>query len=335
MESYDADVLKEMKSKVNLLDYASQSMEFKHRGNGLYATNCPLHIDKTPSLMIYSDQNAFHCFSCGASGDIYTWLQTFEKLSFAEAVKKVAEITGTDMSNSKPCQTIAIFKKMKQLKEMNDEKISQRQILSENYLKNFAEEIPREWVEEGIDPEVMKRYGIRIDVRGNRIVYPVYDGDGNLIAVKGRTRYKNFQDIGLQKYKFYQKIGTLDFFVGWQEALPYIQKRNEVYLFEGIKSVMKVAAWGYENSMSCETSHISDGQIKWLLKHKIKNIIICFDSDREIKKIKENVKMLRRFTNVYVVIDKNKLLGGKDAKASPCDKGCEVFEQLLKDKVKI
>ena len=338
MEIYDSDILNEMAEKISLLEYASTTLELKKRGSNNYATSCPLHEDKTPSLMINADENMYHCYSCGVHGNIYNWLRDFEGLSFAQAVEKTARLTNSDISNLKCSDTLRFFKKMRNLAKLSEtkpEKAVEREALPSDIMLQYSDEIPQEWLDEGIPEDVMKFYNIRVDNNTNRIVYPIYDNEGNLIAVKGRTRYENYKDMGLQKYKFYQKIGTLDFFVGWREAYPLIDITKEVYLFEGIKSCMKAFSWGYENSISCETSHISDGQIKWLIKNGIRTVNICFDSDKDIREIKENVKTLKLFTNIYLVVDRKGLLGGKKAKASPVDKGKEVWETLLEGRYMI
>lgn len=332
MEKFDSDVLNEMADKIDLLEYAINTMNFRKRGTNTYGTNCPLHNDKTPSLMINTDANTYHCYSCGVHGNIYNWLRDFENLTFCQAVQKVAKITGSDIGRLKCSETITFFKKMRNLSKVNETENIKREVLSADIMDKFSDETPEEWLEEGIDADVMRLYGIRIDHKANRIVYPIYDVNGDLIAIKGRTRYENYKQLGLQKYMFYQKIGNLDFFVGWQEAMFMIDVTKEVYLFEGIKSCMKAYSWGYQNSLSCETSHISDGQIKWLLQNNIKIINICFDSDKDSKEIKKNINMLKKFANVYIVSDKKGLLGGKEAKASPVDKGREVWERLLRER---
>lgn len=339
MEIYDSDVLNEMADEIDLLDYASNTLNFKKRGINTYGTNCPLHNDKTPSLMINTDNNNYHCYSCGVHGNIYNWLRDFEGLTFQQAVQKVSKLTGSDIKNLKCSETVTFFKKMRNLTKLSnstsfdDSEVSKREILPPDTMDTFLDEIPQEWIDEGIDADVMRLYGVRIDSKANRIVYPVYDKERNLIAVKGRTRYPNYKQLGLQKYMFYQKIGKLDFFVGWQEAMFMIDVTKEVYLFEGIKSCMKAYSWGYQNSLSCETSHISDGQIKWLIQHDIKIVNICFDSDAKIKEIKKNISTLKKFLNIYLVADKRNLLGGKEAKASPVDKGKDIWESLLKERV--
>ena len=98
VEKYDSDALYEMCSRIDLLEYASKTMDFEKRGSGSYATNCVLHRDDTPSLFITPELNQFYCQSCHVGGGILKWLMTFENLSFDEAVKKVSNLAGVDFA---------------------------------------------------------------------------------------------------------------------------------------------------------------------------------------------------------------------------------------------
>jgi len=230
---------------------------------------------------------------------------------------------------------MSLYKKIKRITEIETNKTITREILDESILNNYKTEYPQEWIEEGINPKIMAKYNVRIDDNANRIIYPVYDKDFNLIGIKGRTRYKDYKERNLMKYQNYYKIGTTDFFTGMKENLDIIKQKNEIIIFEGIKSGMKAEAWGYDNWVASETSHLNDEQIKILLDLKIKEVIIAYDNDVELQKIKDCTKMLRKFTNVFVIYDKKGLLGKKTDKMSPVDKGKDIWDILYKERMKI
>lgn len=321
----DSEALNELCESFNLLDYISERNDVKLIGGRHYMI-CPFHSERTPSMLI--NEHSYKCFGCGESGRAIDYLKKAENLTFGEAVNKLQKLTGKPLTLESSSQAVKFFKTLRQTVKKQE----QRQVIESFRCESFADEIPDEWVNEGILSEVMKEYGVKIDKVSNRIVYPVHDTEGNLISYKGRTRFASFKEIGIPKYQFYSKIGVLDFFVGWQQALPYIQESKTVYIFEGVKSVMHVRPWGYKNSISSETSHLSDEQIKLLIKSHISNVIICYDSDVDIKTVVENTKMLRKFCSVYYMKDKDKVLGEK---CSPCDLGLEVFQKLDKEKIKI
>lgn len=336
---YDSEALIELCSNINLFDYANEIMEFEGRGDS-FATNCPRHIDKTPSLVITPSKNLFHCFSCGVGGNILNWLMTFEGLSFDDSVNKVGKLSGVDVRNLKQCNALKIYKQIFRFSKNESVKNTEdRVILPDDEIEKYADETPFEWEEEGINPQIMKKYNIRIDNNANRIVYPVYDNNLNLIGFKGRTRYKNFKEMKIKKYQNYQKIGTTNFFVGMKENYKSIKKHDAVIIFEGIKSGMKVEDWGYDYWLSSETGWLNDEQVLILIKLGVKNVIIAYDTDVSFSKIRECTNKLRKFTNVYAVMDRrnvnDRLLGDVEDKMSPCDKGKLVWEILFNEKRRV
>lgn len=335
MQQYDDDMLQELCNHIDLYEYASRTMDFEQRGNDEYATHCPRHVDKTPSLFITPSKNLFHCFSCGCGGNIISWFMTFEHLSYDEAVKKVCNMAGGDIQHLHQCNSLSIFKQMRDVKQSKKKAIPYREILEETAFERFSEEIPSEWVEEGIDPEIMKKYQIRVDQQANRIVYPVYDNQLRLIGFKGRTRFPNYKELGIKKYMNYQKIGTINYFVGMKENQDSIRKKDEVIIFEGIKSGMKVEAWGYDNWLASETSCLNDEQVSILIQMHIKNVVIAFDNDVPLTKIQACIGILCKFTNVYVILDPKRILGDPSEKLSPCDKGREIWEELYAQRRKV
>lgn len=331
---YSQEALVEMSQKVDLLDYASRTVDFtKHSGNTYFAL-CPFHNEDTGSLAVNTDENFFHCFGCGKSGNIYKWIQWTEGLTFDQAVQKVAAMTNTDVHNYTECESMAFYKMLNKISKTKKHEPVERIVLDieKDFRQKYSDEIPNEWVSEGILPDEMKKYDIRIDPSVNRIVYPVLDSNFQMIGVKGRTRYPNYKDLRIMKYMNYYKIGILDYFTGMKQAEPFVKDKGEIIIVEGLKSVMKLDQWGYHNAVSAETSTLSDYQIELLIKMQIKDVVIAFDQDVVFKKIKGHMGMLNKFTNCWVVYDRWRLLKEKD---SPVDQGREVWETLYKRRVRI
>ena len=331
---YDNDQLAELCSKFNLLEYAQQKLEFKKHTGNIWFCNCPVHKDDTdPSMAFYEETNTFHCHACGVGKSPLDFFVKVEGMQFNEAVDKMAELTGSDVKKLKSCESLVFYKKMYRLQNpKQDTKPIVREILSPDYYDRFSPDLPTEWIDEGISAEALRKYEIRVDNSSRRIVYPVYDMDLNLIGVKGRTRFKEYKALNIAKYMNYTKIGTTDFFMGWKQNKENILSRGEVIIFEGIKSCMKAFDYGTYNTLAAETSKLNDEQIKWLLKLRIKDVIIAFDSDVSVAKIRECCKGLKRFTNVWVVPSDKRLLGEK---AAPVDVGVEVWYELLSRKFRL
>lgn len=322
-----------MADQVDLLEYASHTVDFvKHSGATHYAV-CPFHCEKTASLAVQSDDNFFHCFGCGRSGNIYTWIQLTEHLTFDQAVQKVANITNSDINDYVESESMSFYKLLNRLNNKKRTMV-ERTILNINtdYNQKYKNEIPQEWLDEGISAETMKKYEIRIDPYSNRIVYPVRDANFQMIGVKGRTRFKDYKELGIMKYMNYNKLKILDYFTGMMQAADDVKKSGEIIIVEGLKSVMKLDQWGFHNVVSAETSTLNEYQIELLIKMQVKNVVIAFDKDVKLKKIHDCVKLLKKFTNVYVVYDKWHLLKDKD---SPPDEGESVWKTLYNRRIRI
>lgn len=330
---YDYDQLNELCAKIDLLEYAERSYEFRRRGDK-YFCSCPKHSDSDPSLCISPDVNLFFCFSCGRKGNLINWLMEFEDLSFYQAVEKVANLTGEDINEYVESETVNFYKQLEKIYSTKQRDSPDRIVLDidKDYKQRFKNEMPIEWIEEGISAETMKKYEIMVDPVSNRIVYPVYDRDFRLIGIKGRTRFKNFKDLKIMKYMNYTRVGILDYFTGMKQAADYIDETKEVIIVEGLKSVMKLDQWGFHNVVSAETSTLNDYQIELLIRMQVKKVVVAFDKDVPLKKIRECTGLLGRFTNCYAVIDKWKLLKEKD---SPPDQGREVWMKLYERKVRL
>ena len=334
--TYSQDALEEMAEKIDLVEYASKTVDFvKHTSGYLYYAVCPFHNERTASLCIDAKEQFFKCYGCGKWGNIYNWIQWTEGLTFDQAVQKIANLTGSNITDFIESDTVAFFKLLKRLSEPKKKNNSERMILDieTDYRQKYKDELPQEWLDESIPAEIMKKYEIRIDPMSNRIVYPVYSDDDEFISIKGRTRFKNYKDLKIMKYMNYHKLGgRLDYFQGMQQARESIKEKKEIIIFEGLKSVMKADSWEYHNCVSAETSKLNEYQVELLIRMQIRDVVIAFDRDVSLGKIRENVELLKRFTNVWVIYDKWKKLSEKD---SPADQGKEVFDYLYENRMRL
>jgi len=333
-QSYDEDMLNEINQNVDLVEYVGTQMELQKQG-GEYFAHCPMHVDQTASLSVNPETNMYYCFSCGRGGGIIGFLMDYEGLRFDQAVEKAAKLANVDLSTMCTSETIQFLKKLKAWSR-NKKEPFQHRILPESEYEKYTKNTVQEWLDEGITQDAIDRFNIRIDDYNNRIVYPVRDIDGRLINVKARTRYKNYKALHIPKYINYFQVGVMDYFQSLDMALPQIREKNEVIIFESIKSSMKAFDWGFDNCVSAEKHTLTDEQITLLVKLKT-NVVFAYDSDVNYwqKDVRANLNKLRRFTNVYILEDRKGLLGGANAKNSPADCGKETFLRLLESRRKV
>ena len=330
---YSQEQLNELANKIDIVDYIGQTEDLHKKGDKYFCC-CPFHTgDDTPSLCIYPVTNRWYCFGCGAGSSIYDWICKKDNIKFVDSVKKVAEMVGSDITEYEESQSMAFLKQLKQANTIKNDSPNRAVLdFQKDYLDKYSDELPQEWLAEDMTEEALRVYNIRIDNSSNRIVYPVFDADGNFIGVKGRTRIKAYKELGLSKYMNYYKVGILNYFQGFQQA--EFNERRIVIIFEGIKSCIKAWGWGIKNTIASETAALSDGQLKLLIKSGFHEVIIAWDSDQKFRSIitDPKIQMLKKFTEVSVIRDTKKLLGEKEA---PVDRGEQIFRELLDKRIKI
>lgn len=338
---YNTELINELATKVNIVDLIGQTEELHQKGQNYFCC-CPFHNnDDTPSLCVNPTTNKWHCFGCGEGTSVYDWIMKIRGVKFPEALQIVCDMVGEDITNCEESESVSFLKQLKRQKKVKDDLVNDNLVnirktynFTDDYLNKFSDELPQEWLDEDMTEDALRHYNIRIDHNANRIVYPVFNAEGDFIGVKGRTRIVAYKELGLAKYMNYNKIGSLDYFQGWREALPEIINRKSVYIFEGIKSCIKCYGWGIPNTVASETSALSEGQIRLLIKTGIPEINICWDSDHDVRSIIRDpkIQMLKKFCNLYVVGGQTSLLGEKMA---PVDMGRKVFRELIEKRIKV
>lgn len=330
---YDEDFLRELNQKVNLADYVGNFIELSPRSNGDLYGKCPLHDDKTPSFSVNTRENLFYCFSCGRGGGIIQYLIKYEGLSIDEAVQKVCRLAKIDPEKLCTSETVRFLRKMKR---GTSQKEIKHPVLDEAEYLKYADEVPAEWLQEGISAATMKEFEVRVDKRANRIVYPVRNRAGELINIKGRTRFPNYKEMHLQKYINYKMVGTMDYFQGLHLTEPFIHEKHEAIVFESVKSVMKCWDCGIKNTISAEKHDLTPEQIRLLISLRA-DVVLAYDSDvcYQNAKVAEDIRRLARFTNVYIIEDPEGVLGGKEGKNSPIDLGGDIFQKLYENRRKV
>lgn len=327
MKSYDQDKLDRIKENILLEDYISQYVDLKPQRGNLFGL-CPFHDEDTPSFAVNPKEGYYHCFGCNCGGNIFTFIMKKEGLSFAEAVEKASKIAGVEIDTFEKSETLDVMRRINKRIEYSN---GEHKIIDRRIYDAYADYIDESWVKEGIKPEMFGRYEIKLDNKKNRIIYPVYSNDNQLINIKGRTLYEDYKTLKIPKYINYFKVGCMDYLQGLHLTRDAIRQTNEVIVFEGIKSCMKAEGYGYHNVVSAETCRLTKEQIKLLVSLKC-NVIIAFDKDKSLSDFYDKgVKMLSRFTNVYYINDVGNLLGAPEEKNAPVDKGKEVWEQLYKN----
>ena len=319
--------LEELLGRIDIVDYVSQYVELIFK-NGEYWGHSPFNDkDMNPSFSVNKEKQVYMDFSSGKSGDILGFIQEYHKCSFKEAINKIKEFLNVS-EDEIFIETPEIIKTLRKYKNFPKcKKNIERKTLSPNYMNNYSKEPIKLWLDEGISQEVMDRYNVRYDRTKDAICFPIYDTCGNMINVKGRNVMPLWKELGMSKYFYYFKLGTLNYFWALNFKIDIIKACREVIIFEGEKSVMKMDGWGIENSVALCNGALTDEQLVLLIKLGV-NVVFALDKDKDPTK-DNNIKKLTRYCMVEYIKDTQNLLGEKD---SPCDKGLEVWQTLYKER---
>ncbi len=359
---FTPEFLEELKYKCDIVEVISQYVPLQKKG-GRYFGCCPFHNEKTPSFCV--NNGWYHCFGCGASGDVVKFVMEMESVSFYDAVKILADKVGLQLPEVKLDPQYA------QKKEHGDVLKQLMRDVARYYRNNLLDEKKgkdaREYLHNrGLDDEIAKRYGLGLsldnesmvgymrrkghslkdieecglvgnaqrpyDAFANRIIVPIMDSMSNVIAFGGRI-YHGEKDVA--KYK--NSTNTTLFDKGRTiYGINFIKRDKkmngvaykELILVEGYMDVISLGASGIKNAVACMGTALTDGQARELSR-MTENLYVCYDGDGAGKKATiRNVDILSKFVQNVRVIS---LDDGKDPDETVREGGAEAFLKKQKE----
>lgn len=301
-----ADTVQQIKDRLNIVDVVSQYVKLDRAGVNMRA-RCPFHAEKTPSFIVSPDRGTYHCFGCNVGGDMFSFVEAIEGVDFKGALKMLAEKAGVELVYSKGekkddkdrlfevMEAATIFyqaaltdEAKKYLKDRGVEDSIVRAFrlgwasdawsdLSDNLLrKKFTE---KEIIDAGLAKKSEK--GGLTDKFRNRILFPMADTAGRVVAFSGRTfgekahpeapKYLNSPETSL-----YHKSKIL---YGFDRAKQLIRKHNFAVLVEGQVDLVlsHQAGWGNTVAVSGTAFTVEHAA---LLKRMSENLVIALDADQ-------------------------------------------------------
>ena len=301
-KSIPRDFIDRLVDETDIVNLIGQYLSLTKKGNN-YVCNCPFHEEKTPSFTISPQKSIYHCFGCGKGGNVITFLQEYEGLSFIEAIEKLAEINNLQIPKSS------------QNKEYDNSDIYDINRLTSNYYfdyfsRNTKSVSSKYLISRGIDGETAKKFQIGFaefnqndllkklqsefsekkilesgvflkNEKGfypffrNRIIFPIQNNRGNFIGFGGRSiddsmpKYLNSKDSN-----FFRKNREL---YGLNHAKS--SKNFDFFVVvEGYMDVNILSKSGIDVGVASLGTAFSNYHLQILFRLK-KKVIFCFDSD--------------------------------------------------------
>ena len=351
------DFISEIKYRNDLGELAASYMQLKRRGRNLVGL-CPFHGEKTPSFNIYTENGSFYCFGCGVGGDVITFVKKIENLDYMEAVKFLAERAGMSMPEDDYDDSVS--KLRTRIYEANREaaRFFYAKLMSKEgseglaYLRNrgLADSTIRHFGL-GFAPDERFALGNHLRSRGftenemiaanlvfksrsgnsvldrfyNRVMFPIIDVRGNVIAFGGRIMTD-------QKPKYLNTSDTLVFNKSYNLfSLNNAKnsKSDSLILCEGYMDVISLNQAGFTNAVATLGTALTADQAA-LMKRYCKEVILCYDADEAGQKATARaIDILRRAGLVVKVIS---IPDGKDPDEfirRHGDKGHAAFQNVL------
>lgn len=306
MIRYSDEIIDEVRQTNDIVDIISQYVRLKRSGRNYFGL-CPFHNEKSPSFSVSPDKQIFHCFGCGVGGNVFTFLTKIEGINFIEAVQMLAEranIQLPTLENSGDSVKELLKSKVYKVNEFAAEyyhqnlykpesKIAQEYIkkrkLSNETLKAFKigfsdkfDELYKELKKQGFEEKEILESGLvnrndkgqYIDRYRNRIMFPICDVRGKVIAFGGRV-------LDDSKPKYINSPENVVYSKGRNLFGLNVAKKGDVkkiLVVEGYMDVISLHQRGITNVVAPLGTALTQQQ-GWLLRKSSEQIILSFDSD--------------------------------------------------------
>ncbi len=307
---YSQDLIDAVLKAADIVDVISAYLSVEKHGRN-YVAVCPFHDDKNPSLQISKDKQIFKCFACGAGGNAITFVQRYDKLSFNEAVRKVADIVNFSdprlIDNAPKVQ-------IDPAKERLYNCINDLQTFYKYALSIDESQIARDYLKtRNIDAAQQKKYGIGyapndgaltiqylttrghslksiedigiaaskgeavVDVNAGRLIFPIADHNGQVIGFSAR-RLDGIHDkkyVNSKEGPIFHKGNVL---YNYHNVVSSAKHDGYCYILEGFMDVMALERAGIQSAVALMGTALTQDHVELLKKLRCE-LRICLDGD--------------------------------------------------------
>lgn len=296
------DLANEIRSKTDIVDIIGERIPLVARGKNFFGV-CPFHDDSNPSMCVSREKQIYTCFSCHATGNVYTFLMNYEHIDFREALRYLGEKVGVNVSS------INIKKKTTKFEHLYEAYNFAVKYFQNNLSAAVGKEARSYLSKRGINEEAIKEFEIGLslesrddltkllvskkyelstlnriglssddhDIYDDRIMFPLYDVSGQVVGFSGRI----YKDVDQNKYL---NTKETDIFKKGEMLYHYHIAREEcrlkksVIVMEGFMDVIRASIVGVKNTVALMGTALTNNQFN-LIKRLSNNIILCLDGD--------------------------------------------------------
>ena len=293
-----------IKERLGIVDLIGSYIKLERAGNSFKA-RCPFHNEKTPSFFVSPERDSYYCFGCGAKGDIFTFVEEFEGLDFRGALKVLAERAGVELVPENPKfrdEREKLFEAMEESAAFFEHNLSEASE-AYDYLKKrgLSDKTIKEWrigyapplwnnlenhlKTKNFSPSEMEKAGLvkreggrSYDRFRDRIIFPIFDGSGRVIAFSGRILRddgKSAKYLNSPETELFSKSKTL---YGFDKAKLAIKRMDYSILVEGQMDLIMCHQAGYVTAVASSGTALTEKHLE-ILKRLSNRVIMAFDAD--------------------------------------------------------
>ncbi len=303
----DQSLIDQIRRSNDIVDVIGSYISLKKAGTS-YRGLCPFHNDSHPSLNVSQPKQIYKCFACGKAGNVFTFVQEYEKLNFIEAVKKLAARAGIQIPERERTKTVStrrdlLLQAYRLAKDYYAgnlfehgqsvlDYLAKRQISPETaktlelgYALNSNSGLKNHLLKAGINPALLKESGLFGFAQGNlidqfreRLMFPIHNNSGEVVAFGGRTLSADAKDV-----KYINSPGTELYTKGKElyglfKTRYNISKVDRALVCEGYMDFLRLYESGITHGAASLGTALTEDQI-YLLGRYTRNIYMLYDGD--------------------------------------------------------
>ena len=355
-------LVKEIKRRLSIINLVESYTSVKKTGKG-YVGLCPFHDDTNPSMHVDEEKGLFHCFSCGAGGDIFGFYMRYNNLTFPEAFSELAKKAAVNIDrlpesvprrskNSVLYKINAVASKYyrKILIESSKGKLARDYMQMRNISPETAQEFslgcaPEEWdslvkflTKNKVPLSIVERVGLIVkrnntdgyyDRFRNRLIFPINNVEGKVIGFGGRKIKEEDQPkyINSPESDIYQKRKS---FYGIDKSKDHIRREGRAVLVEGYTDFLSLYSSGVKNTVATLGTSLTREHVS-MLRRYTDNVVVIFDSDESGRKAA--MRSLDVLLEEGLLPHVAPLPPGKDPDSYMTEMGKEKFAELIENSV--
>ena len=296
------DLANTIRSKVDIVDIIGERIPLIARGKNFFGV-CPFHDDSNPSMCVSREKQIYTCFSCHATGNVFSFLMNYEHIDFREALKYLGDKVGIDTGSIHIAKKTTKFDKLydayqlslkyfqnnlnssagKQAKEYLYKRKIEEQTIKEFEIGLSLEsknDLTKLLSSKNYDLVTLNRIGLSSDdhdVYNDRIMFPLQDVSGKVVGFSGRIYKENGQNkyLNTKETDIFKKGEML---YHYHIAREECREKKSVIVMEGFMDVIRASTIGIKNTIALMGTALTKEQTN-LLKRLSNNIILCLDGD--------------------------------------------------------